>query len=491
MTLSTEKLRVLEDIVGPENVSFDEAEIFCYLIDASDFPLLGLHIKRLRPKPSAVVRPQTTEDVVEIIKFARKNKIPVTPRGAGTSLAGQAYPIKGGIIMDMRKMDKIMETRIEDLQVVVEPGVRYKYLDEKLRENNFFFPPEPGSAEICTVGGMVACNASGIRAIKYGATRDWVLGLEVVLPNGEVIKTGTKALKSSSGYDLTRLFVGSEGTLGVITEVTLKILPAPESEILALAGFNSVLDLGKASVETISSGILPSAMEIVTERYIDAMAKVSGIKLPQTPFLLMVNFDGIKESVNYEVSKFDEICRKNCVEEIIVITNSKEIKRVWYARHWAVPMLSKVLPPPAKMRVHVPSVHDIGVPISKVPDLLVLAQETAKKYNLAIYPIGHIGDGNVHIVMTMDITDKDMVERCRKAADEIYEKVLEWGGTVTAEHGIGLMKAAYMSREHGLALEVMRRIKKAIDPDNIMNPGQMALDETPKDIFSIILEEIS
>jgi glycolate oxidase subunit GlcD len=464
-------------IVGENDVSIDETELFAYSLDASNH----------QGEPWAIVRPESKDEIINILKFCNEHAIPVNPRGAGTSLAGQALTLKGGVILDIRKMNKIKEISIGDREVVVEPGVIYSKLNEELSKHGYCFPPEPGSAMSCTVGGMVGNNASGIRAVKYGVTRDFVLGLEVALPNGDVIRTGSKSIKTSSGYDLTRLFVGSEGTLGVFTEIILKILPMPKYSQVLIAVFKSVVDAGKVASQIINSGITPSAMELVDQFCTAAMNPALSKPLPLGEASLMIETDGtLDETVKAEMEKVKRICQDNGAVEVRVSKDPEERLQMWRARDSVYTRLTQLRG--ENLVIH--GVSDTGVPISRVPEALKELKEVAKKAGAPLMIMfGHIGDGNVHIGLSVDPAKE--LEKGDKIAKMIAETVLnKYRGTITAEHGAGLSKAVFMPMEHGLALDYMRKIKKVFDPKGIMNPGIMGLDDVPNTTFPSLPKKV-
>jgi glycolate oxidase subunit GlcD len=458
-------------IVGENDVSVDETELFAYSLDASNH----------QGDPWVIVRPENRDELVRILKFCNERHIPVNPRGAGTSFAGQALALKGGVVLDMRKMTKIKEINIGDRTVVVEPGVVYSRLNEELSKYGYCFPPEPGSAMSCTIGGMVGNNAGGIRAVKYGVTRDFVLALEAVLPNGDVVKTGSRSIKTSSGYDLTRLFVGSEGTLGVMTEITLKILPMPKYAQVLIAVFKSAVDAGKAASQIINSGITPSAMEFVDQFTAAAMNPGLSKPLPLGEANLMIETDGTTENiVKSDIEKVAKVCQENGAVEVKVSQDNGERLQMWRARDSVTTRLMQL-----RGEGIVPyAVVDTGVPISRVPEALKELKDVAKKAGAPlIVMFGHIGDGNVHIALSVDPTKE--LERGDKIARAIMDTVInKYKGTITAEHGVGLSKAPFMPLEHGVALDYMRKIKKVFDPNGIMNPGIMGLDEVPQSTFT-------
>jgi glycolate oxidase len=450
----------LRDIVGPENFTDSLIDLIAYSKDASEF----------KHRPEAAVWPTSTAQISAILSLANQERFPVTPRGAGTSLAGLAVPQHGGLILDLGRMNKILEIRIEDRLAVVQAGVVYADLERALAVHGFFFPPDPASGAVCTLGGNVATNAGGIKGAKYGTTRDYVLGLEVVLPDGRVLHTGSKCMKSVSGYDLTRIFVGSEGTLGVVTEIILKINPKPLATSTAMATFADLEDAGRAVSEVMRSGILPRALEVVDQQTLVAINQNTDLNLPLVEALLVVETDGYtKEENEFQLARIMDIFRKNHASDVKKAESQKEAEALWTARKSAYGVMARIN--------YNLFVEDLTVPISKVPDMLRAISDLAKKYDLKIPTVGHVGDGNLHPVISFDGTNPEEVKRVEKASEELFKKVIALGGTLTGEHGIGLAKAPFMSLEHDdVAMGVMRSLKRLFDPNNILNPGKMALE---------------
>jgi len=450
----------LKDIVGPENFTDSLIDLIAYSKDASEF----------KHRPDAGVWPTSTEQISAILRLANQEKFPVIARGAGTSLAGLAVPHQGGLILDLGRMNKIIEISIEDRLAVVQPGVVYADLERALAAHGFFFPPDPASGAVCTLGGNVATNAGGIKGAKYGTTRDYVLGLEVVLADGSVLHTGSRCMKSVSGYDLTRLFVGSEGTLGVVTEITLKINPKPPVTSTAMATFADLEDAGRAVSEVMRSGILPRALEVVDQQTLIAINQNTDLNLPEVEALLVVETDGYtKEENEFQLAKIIDIFKKNHANDVKKAESQQEAETLWIARKSAYGVLARIN--------YNLFVEDLAVPISKVPDMLKAISDLAKKYDLKIPTVGHAGDGNLHPVISFDGTNSEEVKRVGKASEELFKKVIELGGTLTGEHGIGLAKAPFMHFEHDVvAMGVMRSLKRLFDPNNILNPGKMALE---------------
>ena len=449
----------LERIVGKERISTKTADLYVYGFDAS------IHHRT----PDAIVKPVNAQEVSEIVKLANRTRTPIIPRGAGTAMCGHTVPIKGGIIIDMTAMNRIKEVRIEDLYCVVEPGVIYDKLNAVLAPKGFWFPTTPGSGEACTIGGMVVTNASGMRAIKYGATRDYVLGLEVVLPTGEIMHTGTRTLKNSSGYQLDRLMVGSEGTLGIVTEITLKLAFKPKASAMTLAAFNSLEDAGRCVSAIIARPLMPSAIELMDSVCIKAVNKCMNVGLPDVAAICMIEVDGHPAAVDEELKIVEDIARQNGA---VTTEASKDKKRIdyWtYARKAIMPSLSRY----GEKFVSVALADDMSVPISKIPEAVVAFQRIAEANGVVIGTYGHSADGNLHTKMLVEPYSDDSWTRGEKAVGQIFDKVIELGGTVTGEHGVSITKAPYMQKERADSIATMRAIKKALDPKNIMNPGKM------------------
>lgn len=451
--------KLLKEIVGPENFTDSLIDLIAYSKDASEH----------KHRPDAAVWSESTEQVSKILALADQERFSVIARGAGTSLAGLAVPHKGGLILDLARMDKIVEINIEDRLAVVQPGVVYADLERALAPHGFFFPPDPASGAVCTLGGNVATNAGGIKGAKYGTTKDYVLALEVVLPGGRVLHTGSRCMKTSSGYDMTKLFVGSEGTLGVVTEITLKINPKPPLSATATAAFEHLEDAGKAVSEIMHSGILPSALEIVDQQTLVVINQNTDLNLPEVEAILVAETDGYtREETVYQMNKIMDIFKKNHASSVKQAETQKEAEALWWARKSAYGVHSRIN--------NNLFVEDLAVPISEVPNMLKSITDLGKKFDLIIATVGHAGDGNLHPVICFDGTDPEEVKRVEKASEELFEKVTEIGGTLTGEHGIGLSKAPYMQMEHDdLSMEMMRSMKRLFDPNNILNPGKMGL----------------
>lgn len=453
----------LTEIVG-DRVSNDNAELYCYSMDVSP----------IRGNPDYVVRPKSTEEVSSIVKLANEIRIPITPRGSATGMTGGAVPVKGGILIDMSGMDEILEIDTDNLQVLVEPGVIHGELNRMLEKYKFFFPPDPASSDFCTLGGLIANDGSGMRAVKYGTTREYVLDLEIVIPNGEIINTGSKVLKSVSGYDLTRLFVGSEGTLGVITKARLKILPIPEAKKRVSAYFDKLETAGETVIKILSGGIIPAAIEIMNESAILAVNRYDqSLNLPSVGAILLFEIDGDEPSVEYNVKRVEEVCKNTGAIDFKIPDDKEEEEKLWAGRKNIGVAISKI--DPKYTRVYL--ADDIGVLMKKIPAMLREIDEISARYDLPV-PIvtyGHVGDGNLHTGIAIDLLDEEQWKIAREVSEEIYSSAMKLDGTTTAEHGIGITKEKWMKMEHSTSFPLMVAIKRAIDPKNIMNPGKMGL----------------
>lgn len=450
----------LIDIVGRQNFTDSLIDLVSYSNDASD------HYHR----PEAAVWPASTEHISMILIIANKHCFPVIPRGAGTGLAGAAVPVYGGLVLDMCRMNRILDIRIADRLAVVQPGVVYNDLKKALAPYDFFFPPDPASGNVCTLGGNVATNAGGIRGAKYGVTKDYVMKLEVVLPNGLVMQTGSNCMKSASGYDLTRLFVGSEGTLGIITEITLKINPKPMAFKTGLALFSSLRDAGRAVSDIMHSGIIPSVLEVLDENTIKVLQDHSSVNLPDVTAIILVETDGYtRAETSFQMEKVIEIFRKNSAADIQIADSIEEADELWRIRKSISSIVAQIRPNNVS--------EDVAVPISMVPNLLTGISKIVRNHGLPFVVFGHAGDGNLHPKIMYDRSDPDQVKQLRKVVTEIFKLTCDLGGTLSGEHGIGLAKAPYMTLEHDqTAIDVMHDIKRLFDPNNILNPGKMGLE---------------
>ena len=455
-SLSESDLAHLRSLVGEEWVSTTVAVREQHARDQS------FHAPHL---PEAVVWPATTDQVSAILSYANDRRFPVTAWGAGTSLEGNPIPLFGGIVLDLRRMDAITAIRAEDFQVDVQAGVLYQDMNEVLARYGLFFAPDPGAN--ATIGGMVANNAAGIRSVKYGATRENVLRLVVVLADGRVIRCGTHSHKSTSGYDLVHLFTGSEGTLGIVTEATLRLAPWPDQMSAGVAAFNTVDEAAQAVYEIMGSGLSPAALELLDTNTVALLNQEQDVGLPETPILFMEYHAATRSALSEELVLVEEICHDNGCTSFQAGLGHDERARLWHARHQVYEVLVRGNPE------HDFLLLDVAVPISQLPAMVARAGELIEEHGLLCYVVGHAGDGNLHAAVAYDPDDVASAERVRTFDAEWVHYALELGGTATGEHGVGIGKRRFMAAEHGEGLAVMRQIKALLDPNGILNPGKV------------------
>lgn len=459
-------IQELEKKLGQEKVISDKVDLMYYSYDSS------FHARLNRFMPDVVVTPRSTEEVSEVMKLAYTHNIPVTPRGAGTGETCGSVAIQGGIVMDLSPWDTIEEVDVANMQVFVRPGVIHAKLNQRLAENGMFFPPDPGSSLMCTIGGMVANNASGLRAVKYGCTEQYILGLEVVLPNGEIIITGgmqSRAVKSVSGLNLTKLFVGSEGILGVITQIRLRVWPKPKGRGIVMAVYPSLDDAPASVLEVYKAGILPSGIEILDQSAIQAVNMYRAeINLPNAEAILLFEVDGNPASVEWEGLKIKEIASQRATQ-VEWATDPKRMADLWEGRSVVATAAARVRPDGSRVFAG----EDISVPLSKVAETLREIRALGKKHHIKVVNYGHIGDGNVHTAPVIDPEQPQEVEAAQRLVDDIHRLAVRLGGTTTGEHGVGAVRAMYAELEHGAAVKIMRSIKQTLDPKGIMNPGKV------------------
>ena len=467
MSIKKEIINKLKNIVGENNVHASKIDCLAYSRDMS------IH----EAAPEAIVFPTTTEQVSKVVKIANKNRIPVIPRGAGTSVTGAALSPLGGILLDLMRMNNIVEINKADHYAVVEPGVICNALNNALGPD-FFFPPDPGSAPICTIGGMISTNASGVRAVKYGTTREYVKGLTVVLADGKVLETGTTAPKTAAGYELTQLFAQSEGTLGIITQATVKIMPKPAYMIFGQLSFSDIDAAGKAVEKMLTSGIPISTCEILDKVSLDVMRQKVEID-PDVNVQLFMILDGDKVQVEGQVEQINDVAKEFGVMKTDWTDDPAEGGKLFAVRQGLVPSMSRLKP----MHRLIPLVEDFGFPITKIPTVIKRIQEIGHKHGFDIATFGHIGDGNLHATFIMDPTDKDHWDTVKKISYDFIDMTIEHEGTLTAEHGEGMAKAPFIHHELGLGLDIMKKIKKSLDPKNILNPGKMGFEDSITDIY--------
>ncbi|MGA1456438.1 MAG: FAD-binding oxidoreductase [Arenicellales bacterium] len=414
--------------------------------------------------PDAVVTAHSTEDVSEIVKICASHKVPVIPYGTGTSLEGHVAALHGGISINLQEMNQIIEVHDDDLDVVVQPGVTRKQLNRHLHDRGLFFPIDPGAD--ASLGGMTACRASGTNAVRYGTMRENVLALTVVLADGRVIKTSRRARKSAAGYDLTRLFVGSEGTLGVITEITLRLYGIPESIGSAVCTFPDLDSAVSTVISTIQFGVPIARIELIDEVQIDAINRYSKTDLAIAPTLFL-EFHGTERGVEEQSQIVQELAAEAGGSDFKWTTNTEERNRLWQARHDAA-YACKALMPNGEIWA-----TDVCVPISQLAECIRETQRDIRESKLIAPIVGHVGDGNFHLVLLVDKENPEETARAQALHERMVMRALAMGGTCTGEHGIGYGKLDFLIAEHGEAVSVMRSIKQALDPDNIMNPGKI------------------
>ena len=419
--------------------------------------------------PDAVVFPLTTEEVQQVVRLCAAERVPVIGFGAGTSLEGQVNAPRGGICLDFRDMNRLLAVHAEDLDCVVEPGITRKQLNEQLRDQGVFFPIDPGAD--ASLGGMAATRASGTNAVRYGTMKDNVLALKVVLANGELMSTARRAKKSSSGYDLTRLIVGSEGTLGIITELTLRLAGIPEAVAAGICPFPSVEAACKATILTIQSGIPVARIELLDTLQVQASNTYSKLSLPEMP-MLFLEFHGTEAGVAEQSQRFGEIALEFGGGPFEKATKAEDRSRLWQARHDAYWAQCALRPGTYALAT------DVCVPLSRLADCVTETQRDIAEHNLIAPIVGHVGDGNFHVGLMVDRDDQEEVARVHAFLERLVERALAMDGTCTGEHGVGQGKMKYLKAEHGEpALDSMRAIKRALDPLDVMNPGKIvALD---------------
>jgi glycolate oxidase len=447
----------LRRIVGKGNVLTSKEDMVAYSYDGTS---MWSH------QPDVVVFPTNAAEISEILKFANENGIPVTPRGGGTNVSGGSIPIKGGIVLCTTKMNRIIDINKTNLIATVEPGVILQDFQDALAKEGLFFPPDPQSFAGCTMGGVIAENSGGPSCLKYGVAKQYVLGLEVVLADGRKVKLGGLTPKNRTGYELMMLFTGSEGTLGVITKISLRLLPVPKANKTILAVFRDAAVAGETVTAIIASSVLPSKVEFMDNWTFD---KFRGIlpdeTLDTSQVILLIQVDGLPQTVAAEAQQVVEICKKTA-REVRVATDVNESEKYWQARRAHFSDISS--------RAHNIINEDIAVPRDKIADFIRLSQESAKRYDVPISFAGHVGDGNFHPAVLTDSRDKEHYQRALKCVDEVIEIALNLGGVLSGEHGIGLEKQRFLKKAMDpLAIEIMKQIKDLLDPKHTLNPGKI------------------
>jgi glycolate oxidase len=455
--MESSSLKTLHKLFPPERLLTAKAERLCYAYDATQLMAL----------PDAVVFPLSTDEVAALMVWANDTGVPVVPRGAGTGFVGGSVPVAGGVVMSFERMNRILEIDRDNLVAVVEPGVVTADLHRAVEAKGLFYPPDPSSSNSCTVGGNAASGATGPRSVKYGGTKDYVLAVDAVLPGGEVILSDSKAVKRVVGYDMARLLVGTEGTLGIITRLTLRLIPKPQSVKTLLVSFASVADAARAVSGTIASGLIPRACEFMDHRSLDLIREYTQVDVADSArALLIMETDGTEEAAAQSAAAIETVCRAEGALEVRHARTDEQVKQIWSARK----ALSQAMYQVAPTKIN----EDVVVPRSRLPELVAGVDEIATKFDLPIVVFGHAGEGNLHVNIMADRSDADVMARATQAVTELFERVVALQGSVSGEHGIGVMKAPYLPIETGhQALEVMARVKAAFDPNGVLNPGKI------------------
>ena len=416
--------------------------------------------------PHAVVFPETTDEVSRILKVAACHNIPVTARGAGTSVCGAPVPVHHGIVVCFTKMDKVIEVNTRDRYVIVQPGVINADVQKALQPFGFFYPPDPGSINTSTIGGNIAQNAGGPRCLKYGVTMDYILGMEAVLADGKIVRFGSRNVKDVTGYKMAALFCGSEGTLGLVTQAILKVVPLPETTRTLMVNFNDLDDTANAVSDIIGSGILPAAMELMDQFTLNAIEDSAGLGLDrEAAGSLLIEIDGTAEACEKEMGRIVERLKANNAARIQEATSQAEQAQIWTARRSAYGVFARLAPNLIS--------EDVTVPVSQVPEMIRRIVKIARGHGLRVGVLAHAGDGNMHPMIPADRNNREEWARVEQAFDEIFEAAADLGGTLSGEHGIGLAKVKYLPLVMNQdSIDLMTRIKQAIDPQGILNPGK-------------------
>ena len=453
--LSPDAVQKFISIVGPERCKTAREDLLTYAYDAYVHEFL----------PDAVLLPQSTQEVVAIMKLASAGNIFVTPRGAGSGLGSGSLAKKGGIVLSFSGMNRILEINTANRYAVVEPGVVIAEFQRAVEKLNLFYPPDPGSANVATMGGALVMNAGGMRGVKYGVTRDYVLGLEVVLPSGEVMATGTVTAKDVTGYDLTRLICGSEGTLALVTKVIVRLLPKPKTKRTLQAIYNNLDDAGNTVARIIEAGIIPATLELMDQTIIKSLEDFTHLGLPlDAAAVLLIDVDGEPETVEKQAAVVAEFCKNQGARDVRVSQSEKENEQLWVARRAAFGAIARVRPTCI--------IEDATVPVSLLASAIKKILEVGERNRVQIAVLAHAGDGNLHPFFLCDQRDKEEMARVERAMDDLVDYAMSVGGTLSGEHGIGIAKAKYLPRQLSeTSLRMMRAIKKTFDPQGILNPG--------------------
>jgi len=458
--LSSDILEKFRSIVGPQRCKTTKEDLLTYAYDACIYEFL----------PDAILFPKSEQEVSEIMKLAQAHNVFITPRGAGSGLGAEALAKQGGIVLCFTMMNHIIEVNTANRYAVVEPGVVIAEFQKEVEKHNLFYPPDPGSAAVATMGGAVAMNAGGMRGVKYGVTRDYLLGLEIVLPSGEIMKTGSVTTKDVTGYDLTRLICGSEGTLAVLTKITVRLLPKPRAKRTLQAIYDEIDAAGTTVSKIIEAGIVPATLELMDKTIIKALEDFAHLGLPlDAEAVLLIDVDGDPDLVEKQAETIAGFCREQGAREVKVSASEKENEQLWVARRSAFGAVARMRPDCL--------IEDATVPVSYLTSAIKKVIEAGERNNILIAVLAHAGDGNLHPLILFDQRNGDELARVEKAMDEIVDYALSVGGTLSGEHGIGITKTKYLPKQLSeTSLNVMRGIKKLFDPKGILNPGSFLED---------------
>ncbi len=458
MDIGPNLLKALESIVGRERVMTSPEDLLCYAHDGTSE----------EGCPDVVVEPGSTAEVGALLALAQRYRLPVVTRGTGSGLAAGAVPLGGGMVLSLARMNRIGEIDCDNMTVATECGAVTHDLQCAVERHGLFYPPDPSSVRNCTIGGNIACNAGGARCLKYGVTANYVLGLTVVLADGQTLRCGGKTLKNVTGYNLVQLFTGSEGTLGVITEALLRVIPRPTQARTAVAAFARLEQAGRAVNALLRAGIIPAALELMDETAVGCVEEAQHLGLPlDAEAILLVEVDGFAaQSVDAEIMEIERLCRQMEAVSVSVAQSEAERQQLWHARRSVSPALARRAP--NKLG------EDICVPRSQIPEAIRRIKEVSRRHDLPVAIFGHAGDGNLHPNILYDRRDPRQRETVRQMAGEIFQIALTLGGTLSGEHGIGVLKRPYLENDLGaLSIQIQQRIRQALDPRGLLNPGKV------------------
>lgn len=450
----------LKQIVSADNVLTDLEERYVYALDATN----KQNIENL---PDVVIFVETIEQVQQVVKLAYEKNVPVIARGAGTNLVGACIVKKGGMVLNFSKMNKILEVNAENMTIKVQPGVVIADIQKEVEKIGLFYPPDPSNLAVSTIGGSIALSSGGPKTFKYGSTKDYIIDLTVVLANGEIIKTGSNTAKNSTGYHLSQLFIGSEGTLGIVVEALLKLIPKPEGSRVVLAYFDKIADAAHTVNVILENKLMPATLDILDKKTLQTIEQFypTGL-LTDKDAALFLEVDGYLNSLEYQQNKIIEFCKRSGASEIRFAQNEEEAKKIWTARRSAFGACAKLKPNVVA--------EDVVVPREKIVELVEGIRKICDKNNLLVCLMGHIGDGNIHPNIPLDLNNEEDVKNYAKTKDEIHQLAIDLGGTLSGEHGIGCEKSKYMTNAIDVVtLKYMREIKKVFDPKNILNPQKI------------------